>query len=138
MQRLLLLWLHSILPLLILLIAVDSEAALYCVVDFSGKRCQYTNLEVCQKAAGKQGSCFLNREEMLTPTGGAPYCLVESWRTECVYRDFVSCKQIAKPRRATCIANPNLTIAPVVNADNPIENEGYLPSPTYQPNPGQR
>lgn len=134
-----------LLPLLLLflLVAVSGEAALYCVVDFGGKRCQFTNLESCQKAAGEQGSCFLNREEMLAPTGGAPFCLVESWHTECVYRILANCNLVAKSRQATCITNPNLTVTPVgvkekATQSTDTQNTDYLPSPAYQPNPGYR
>lgn len=124
--------------LLILFVAASGEAALYCVTDFGGERCHFTTLESCQRAAGAQGGCFLNREEVLAPTGGAPFCLVESWHTKCVYRDLASCTVVAKPRKASCITNPNLTTTPVGHTEKNTKNMDYLPSPSYQPNPGHR
>lgn len=127
-----------------LLVPAYGETALYCVVDFGGKRCQFSDLTSCQKAAGKHGNCFLNREVMLAPHGGSPFCLVESWHTACVYRSLASCNVVAKPRQAICIPNPNLTAAPVADDTKKIpggktpEKSLYFPSPEYQPSPGHR
>lgn len=85
-----------------------SEAGLFCVVDFAGKRCMFNDLESCRQAAGKQGGCVLNESEIAKPFGASPYCLVESWRTECVYPDMASCEKRATTTRTVCMANPNL------------------------------
>lgn len=125
-----------------------AHASLYCVVDFSGQRCHYSDLASCQEAAGRYGSCVMNRQQMLAPVGGAPFCLVEEWKTECLYRDLSSCQQQAEARRASCIANPNLNRRPPPSWGNSVpgsgrENPGagsgrYLPSPGYDPRPGSR
>ena len=134
--------LSSMLVLLAFFVVIRGDAALYCVMDFGGKRCQFTDLASCQKAAGTQGNCFLNQEGMQVPTGGSPFCLVESWHTDCIYRDLDSCTLVASPRHATCIANPNLTAHSPVDAEISAEpvpkNTDYLPSPAYQPQPGYR
>ena len=134
--------LSFILVVLAFFVVTSGNAALYCVVDFGGKRCQFTDLASCQKAAGTQGNCFLNQEGMQAPVGGSPFCLVESWHTDCVYRDMNSCALVAAPRQATCIANPNLTAYPSIDTKTSTEpapkNTDYLPSPTYQPQPGYR
>lgn len=128
------------------------EAALYCLLDFGGERCVYTSLSDCQVAAGKKGRCFLNERKMLHPTGGAPFCVLESWQTECIYPDLARCTLVAQRRGATCIANPNLTNAPLQAAVPNAQEEReageepasaatpgqYLPSPAYQPTPGHR
>lgn len=137
-------WSVRILLLLLTLTPFEGEAALYCVADFSGERCLFSDRASCQKAAGEQGSCFLNRKQLRAPTGGSPFCLVESWHTECIYRDMPSCALIAAPRQASCIANPNLTgdpvpdMPPLLEHTDPKKPPEYLPSPGYQPIPGRR
>ncbi|MBF0383362.1 MAG: hypothetical protein HQL69_20275 [Magnetococcales bacterium] len=141
----------------------EASAALYCVVDFNGRRCNYIDLPSCQKAAGSRGECVLNRETMTAPTGGSPFCLVEKWRTECNYHSRASCEKQARPRKASCISNPNLAKGGFQQqnrgwerppaADNPKDNgkkwgqqpwntptkkDRYLPSPSYNPRPGYR
>ncbi len=90
-----------------LLMAGESQASLFCVVDFSGKRCQFGDLDSCRRAAGKQGGCVLNEAEIAKPFGGSPFCLVESWRTECVYMSMAACEKRAQTTRTVCMANPN-------------------------------
>ena len=151
--------------LLLLFWVNEASASLYCVVDFSGRRCRYPDLASCREAAGSQGECELNQGKMIAPVGGAPFCLVEKWKTECLYRDLSSCERQATPRRATCIANPNQggqgsrpshpsmpeagwgggqTSQPQWGQDpqQPWGSEPkggrYLPSPGYNPRPGSR
>ena len=153
-----------ILTIFALLFAInEASASLYCVVDLSGRRCNYPDLVSCKQAAGEQGECVLNRQGMIAPVGGAPFCLVENWKTECVYRDRPSCQRQAAPRKAACIANPNLSNSqpsipqPKTGSNwgssqqqqkwnqqqtNPWEQKpsggDYLPSPGYNPRPGSR
>lgn len=94
-----------------LLLAGVAEASLFCVVDFAGKRCQYADLDTCRRAAGKQGGCVLNEAEIAKPFGNAPFCLVESWRTECVYYDMASCEKRASTTRTVCMPNAGLANA---------------------------
>ncbi|MBF0124270.1 MAG: hypothetical protein HQL60_02900 [Magnetococcales bacterium] len=92
--------------LLLLVVGLSSGAAAapFCVVDFAGERCWYADYDSCMRAAGNQGSCSVNRNEMVAPSGGAAYCLVESWKTDCIYRTLAQCDAEARRRRATCIA----------------------------------
>ncbi|MBF8273499.1 MAG: hypothetical protein HW380_2604 [Magnetococcales bacterium] len=136
--------------LCMLLWSGEVGASLYCAVDFNGRRCQFVDLESCQKAVGGQGSCVLNRDGLVAPQGGAPFCLTEQWQTECIYRDREACEKVAAPRKATCIANPNLNRsregAPVSGGtptgtpqgEDASKNRNYLPSPDYFPSPGHR
>ncbi|MBF0414279.1 MAG: hypothetical protein HQL78_10275 [Magnetococcales bacterium] len=126
----------------------EAGAALYCAVDWNGRRCQFVDLASCQQAVGAQGSCVLNREELMAPKGGAPFCLAEPRQTECLYNDQEACEKVAAPRKATCIANPNVnrdgvaTIPDAVSGgserDDPRKGHKYLPSPDYFPAPGRR
>ncbi len=103
----------------------EGWTAVYCVVDFGGKRCRYPDLVSCQKAAGKKGSCVLNQERIAAPVGGSPFCLVENWRTTCIYRDLASCEKKAVHHRTSCIPNPNLT-APAITP-TPGRDQGEDP-----------
>ncbi|MBF0272739.1 MAG: hypothetical protein HQL98_11835 [Magnetococcales bacterium] len=131
----------------------EGWAGLFCVTDFAGRRCSYPDVESCRRAAGRQGGCELNVAEMVKPIGGAPFCLVESWRTHCIYPDRVSCEQQAAVTRTVCVAHPNqgsVEESPEVPAgaprgsggvgasgSRPVEGSsssgGYLSSPGYQP-----
>ncbi len=103
----------------------EASASLYCVIDFNGKRCHYPDVESCRKAAGPRGQCVLNRGKMIAPTGGAPYCLVEKWKTECIYHSRAGCDRQAVPRQASCIANPNLAASPKFDSlSQPGQNRG--------------
>lgn len=122
-------------------------AALYCAVDWNGRRCQFIDLLSCQQAVGTQGSCVLNREELMAPKGGASFCLVETRQTECIYNDMEACEKVALPRKATCIANPNMSREGAAardpesggsEGDDPRKGHKYLPSPDYFPAPGRR
>ncbi|MBF0340742.1 MAG: hypothetical protein HQL95_07225 [Magnetococcales bacterium] len=116
--------------ILAFLLLPDAQAALFCVTDFGGRRCTYPDLDACRRAAGQQGGCDLNTEELVKPTGAAPFCLVESWRTECNYMDRLSCEKRAAMIRTVCIVNPN---APGVEANPLAPPQGYMPSPNYLP-----
>ncbi|MBF0614478.1 MAG: hypothetical protein G8237_05915 [Magnetococcales bacterium] len=116
-----------------------ANAGLFCVVDFAGKRCDYPDIESCRRAAGRQGGCVLNEGALLKPVGGAPFCLVESWRTECIYMDRPSCELRAAHTRTVCVEHPNRTagepdmgMGGTGSAGEPSRN-GYLPSPGYRP-----
>ncbi|MBF0194626.1 MAG: hypothetical protein HQL71_08705 [Magnetococcales bacterium] len=147
----------------LLLWSNEAGAALYCVVDFNGRRCNYSDLPSCKQAAGSRGDCVLNRDTMIAPQGGSPYCLVENWRTQCNYHSQASCEIQAKPRKATCIPNPNLAVGTFQQQNrewntqpaskkpknqppqwgqkpwnNQPKKDHYLPSPSYNPRPGYR
>jgi hypothetical protein len=153
-------WLRRVLVFFALLIwSNDASASLYCLIDFNGRRCNYQDMASCQQAAGSQGECVLNRGEMIAPVGGAPFCLVEKWKTECIFQNRSSCERQSQARHASCIANPNLTNQKFEGGwSRPSQNQGntqpkwgqqqprdgkqkrdrYLPSPGYDPRPGSR
>ncbi|MEO5347574.1 MAG: hypothetical protein H7834_14545 [Magnetococcus sp. YQC-9] len=122
-------------------------AGLFCASDFSGQHCDYGDVEACRQAAGQQGGCELNQAEIIKPVGGASYCLVESWRTECIYANISSCGKRAAVVRSVCIVNPNNTGGRIeVVAGLGIQGSGggppagggrYLPSPGYDPGRGR-
>ncbi len=121
-------------------------ASLYCAVEFSGRRCQFVDLESCRKAVeGTQGSCVLNKESLMAPRGGGPFCLTEQWKTECIYQDRAACEKVAAPQKAICITNPNMDRGVVPEAlseewkeKDAKKGRNYLPSPDYFPTPGHR
>ncbi|MBF0368497.1 MAG: hypothetical protein HQL52_03475 [Magnetococcales bacterium] len=118
-----------------------ANPGLYCLMDFGGKQCHWPDLASCQKMAGESGSCFLNQEEMIAPTGGSPWCVVESWRTECIYQVPDNCETQARIRKATCIKNPNYGTSwqPAPTSGETEKGPStYLPAPVYQPRPGYR
>ncbi|GAB0056548.1 hypothetical protein SIID45300_00856 [Candidatus Magnetaquicoccaceae bacterium FCR-1] len=133
--------------LVILFWSGSAWAGLFCATDFSGRHCGYGDVASCLQAAGKQGGCELNQAEMIQPVGGAPYCLVESWRTECIHADVAACRRRAEVVRSVCIANPNAVGGRVVvvtgldgerGEPSPVGRDGrrYLPSPGYEPGKG--
>ncbi|MBF0285336.1 MAG: hypothetical protein HQL51_12865 [Magnetococcales bacterium] len=156
----------SLVVLALLIPTAGWGAAPYCVVDAAGKHCWFQDLPSCQQAAGEKGECVLNREGMIAPVGGSPFCVMENWRTECNYSHRQECDRMAAARRASCIPNPNYaqdgsagfglqprpeltpasgaepTIAPDQNL--PVTSSGgwkqrpYLPAPGYDPMPGRR
>ncbi|MEO5377806.1 MAG: hypothetical protein H7832_08515 [Magnetococcus sp. DMHC-6] len=124
---------------LFLSIRAGCADGLYCLEDFSGERCHFADLAACQKALGEQGACVLNPHGMVPPSGGAPFCVVENWRTECIYLDQASCEVQALARKADCIGNPNMSFQSSVSYDwvQPAKDR-YLSSPSYAPVPGLR
>ncbi|MBF0192573.1 MAG: hypothetical protein HQL99_15765 [Magnetococcales bacterium] len=120
----------------------EGWAGLFCVTDFSGQRCSYADVESCRRAAGRQGGCALNVAALVKPTGGAPFCLVESWRTHCIYPDRIACEQRAAVLRTVCVIHPNqegmanqeeMRSGAVSTGVTSAPASGYLPSPGYQP-----
>ena len=82
-------------------------AAPYCAVFSFGTQCYYYDWSSCQRAAGDQGACVINQEEVEPPSGSAPFCVVASYGTQCFYYDAGSCRQAAAQANATCAVNPN-------------------------------
>ncbi|MBF0417715.1 MAG: hypothetical protein HQL86_05635 [Magnetococcales bacterium] len=123
-------------------------AGLFCATDFSGRNCGYGDVVTCLQAVGQRGGCELNQAEMIKPVGGAPYCLVESWRTECIYADVAACRRRAEVVRSVCIVNPNAVggrievVAGLGGAGTGVDasvgdgGRRYLPSPGYEPGGG--
>ncbi|MBF0187290.1 MAG: hypothetical protein HQL50_05130 [Magnetococcales bacterium] len=101
-------WLMGLITVACFWLPSLAQAAPYCVVDFAGKRCGFSDMQSCRQAAGEKGSCVLDQERMRAPSGGSPWCLVESWRTECIDATHASCMKRAASRKATCIRNPNI------------------------------
>lgn len=80
-------------------------AAPYCAVFSWGKQCYYYNYNSCRQAAGTQGACIINQEEIKQPSGSAPFCVVASYGTQCWYYDAQSCRTAAASANAVCAIN---------------------------------
>lgn len=84
-----------------------AHAAPFCAVFSYGKQCFYYDYNSCLQAAGSQGACVVNQDEMRAPSSGAPFCVVASYGTQCYYYDAQSCRQAAASQNAACVVNPN-------------------------------
>jgi len=91
--------------LLALGVAPTVMAAPFCAVFSFGKQCYYYSLAQCQRAAGSQGACIINEDEVKPPSGSARFCVVNSWGTQCHYYDANSCRQAASSSGGACVVN---------------------------------
>ncbi len=88
-------------------------AGSYCAIYPWGKVCDFKTFEDCRRAAGSDGACDFNREPQKAPPGNAPYCLVTSSGSQCIYDDASTCRMAAAIHnspvvtRAECRENPN-------------------------------
>ena len=88
-------------------------AAPYCAVFAWGKQCDYATYEECARAAGSDGACEFNSQKDKAGPGSAPYCLVTTFETKCIFDDAPACRIAASiqnsqiVKRAQCVANPN-------------------------------
>lgn len=83
-------------------------AAPFCVVTNYGTNCWYFNMNDCRRAAGSQGACIINQEEVQQPSaGGTPFCVVTNYATNCWYYNAESCRQAAASNGGACVVNPN-------------------------------
>lgn len=92
---------------ILMLVASIAVAAPYCAVFSFGKQCYYYDYSSCVQAAGSQGACVINQEEVKAPSGSAPFCVVASYGTQCSYYDAQSCRQAAASANAVCAINSN-------------------------------
>lgn len=94
--------------LVVLLFAsTQALAAPFCVVTSYGTNCWYNNMNDCRRAAGSQGACIINQEEVQQPSGGTPFCVVTGYGTNCWYYNAESCRQAAASNGGACVVNPN-------------------------------
>lgn len=96
--------------LLCVVSVVLSESAIaapFCAVFSYGKQCYYYSYNDCLRAAGRQGACVTNDEEVRAPSSGAPFCVVASFGTQCFYYDAESCRRAAASAGGACAVNPN-------------------------------
>lgn len=89
------------------LLPIFAVAAPYCAVFSFGQQCYYYDWKSCAQAAGNQGACVINQDEVKAPSGGAPFCVVASYGTQCYYYDAQSCRQAAASANAVCAINSN-------------------------------
>ncbi len=88
-------------------------ATSYCAVFPWGKQCNYVTYEDCLQAAGPQGGCEINPQEDKAPPGTAPFCLVTSAGSDCIYESAPACRMAAAIQNtrivtaAACRQNPN-------------------------------
>jgi hypothetical protein len=84
------------------------HAAPFCAVMSYGKSCRYYDYDACLDAAGSDGACVVNQEDVMAPSGlSFPFCVVNSYGTHCIYRDAGSCRRAAASDSGACIVNPN-------------------------------
>ena len=97
----------SLLCVVALALSESVIAAPFCAVFSYGKQCYYYTYDACLQAAGSQGACVTNNEEVRAPSSGAPFCVVASYGTQCYYYDAQSCRQAAASAGGACAVNPN-------------------------------
>jgi len=68
--------------------------------------CNYGSYNECKRAIGSSGDCVSNKEEELSASKVAPYCMV-TWGTECKYFDYETCAQAAQDLKGFCYLNPD-------------------------------
>jgi hypothetical protein len=88
-------------------------ATSYCAIFPWGKQCDYVTYDECVRAAGSQGGCEINPQEDEASPGTAPFCLVTSSGSQCIYDDAPACRMAAAIQNsrivtnAECLENPN-------------------------------
>jgi hypothetical protein len=93
---------------LLALTALSAQAAPFCAVFGYGRQCFYFDMNSCRQAAGSQGACVVNEEEVQAPSSsGAPFCVVQSFGTQCFYFDADSCRRAAANSGGACVVNSN-------------------------------
>lgn len=97
----------SVLLLCTVAVSQPAIAAPFCAVFSYGKQCYYYTYDACLRAAGTQGACVTNDEEVRAPSSGAPFCVVASYGTQCYYYDAESCRRAAATVDGVCAVNPN-------------------------------
>ncbi len=94
--------------LLLLFTSTAVFAAPFCVVKSTGTNCWYYNMNSCRQAAGTQGACIINQEEVEQPSASdAPFCVITSYATQCWHYNAESCRQAAASSGGACVVNPN-------------------------------
>lgn len=99
--------LKILVPVLFAVLSPSVFAAPFCAVFSYGTQCFYYDMNSCRQAAGSQGACIINQEEVKPPSGGAPFCVVASYGSQCFYFDAQSCRQAASFSGGACVVNPN-------------------------------
>jgi outer membrane protein assembly factor BamE (lipoprotein component of BamABCDE complex) len=99
---------RNTLLVLLLLISTQVFSAPFCVVNSYGTNCWYYDMNSCRQAAGNQGACIVNQQEVQQPaSSGTPFCVVTGYATNCWYYDAQSCRQAASSSGGACVVNPN-------------------------------
>lgn len=92
----------------LLVASIPALAAPFCVVKSYGTNCWYYNMNDCSRAAGSDGACIVNQQEVEQPSaGGTPFCVVTGYATNCWYHNAESCRQAAASNGGACVVNPN-------------------------------
>ena len=97
----------SLLCVVAIVLSESAIAAPFCAVFSYGKQCYYYTYDDCLQAAGSQGACVANNEEVRAPSSGAPFCVVASYGTQCFYYNAESCRRAASSAKGACIVNPS-------------------------------
>ncbi|MEO7862863.1 MAG: hypothetical protein ABIU05_20985 [Nitrospirales bacterium] len=77
----------------------------YCAVHPGYEECHFYNYQECQRAAGSEGACIPNPQEIQQPNGSSPFCVVTSYGTQCHYWNVQECRQAAYNAGAVCVIN---------------------------------
>jgi hypothetical protein len=78
----------------------------FCTVDSYGRReCFYADLQSCQIAGGSSVGCVINPNQVQRTTGGAPFCVIGGFGTNCIYFDLESCRRDAATLQGACVTN---------------------------------
>jgi hypothetical protein len=85
----------------------SAHAAPFCAVFSFGRQCFYYDMDSCREAAGTQGACAVNSEEIRPSSSGAPFCVVQSFGAQCFYYDAESCRDAAASSGGACVVNPS-------------------------------
>lgn len=84
---------------------IPACAAPFCAVFSFGKQCYYYDMNDCRRAAGRDGMCVVNQDEIKSQSGGAPFCVVSAYGARCYYYDADSCRREAAASGGACVAN---------------------------------
>jgi hypothetical protein len=76
--------------ILYLSLSTTVHSAPFCAIFSYGKNCWYFSYDECLEAAGGDGACVTNQEEIRPPSGSGRFCVVSSFGTNCSFFDASS------------------------------------------------
>ena len=94
----------------VILASAPSHAAPFCALLPAGKKCLYYDMKSCRRAAGANGKCDINHNEvgLSDDQKGAKFCAVSSsFGVQCFYHDAASCRRAAERAGGACLIREN-------------------------------
>ncbi|MGB4100926.1 MAG: hypothetical protein WBK91_03345 [Alphaproteobacteria bacterium] len=90
---------------LLALIPMEAEAAPFCAITPTGKKCLFYDVILCRQAAGSSARCVINPDELSISEQdkGLRYCVASSLGIQCIYKDNATCQQVATRARGLCV-----------------------------------